>query len=258
MYHIIIALVSLVLTTIFVFILYEKNYRMGEVLGMYMIFPMTTFGIIIALEFGYFIWKRKVLQDNSTMPTDQNNGLKLINTFNDLYFFRHNSNDDFIDFRIESCDKKVFMHAKCQLSQQKIYTIDLYSEIYKQKIIKVISQSDSSYLIINNQMKIGFLREVNGKLCFEDLDNERIYLATLTVIDSEEKEMDLVMSLVTLEASASYVKQKYLLIKQANDETVGKYFYNLHNLYMDTEENCELDKNIAIIFSIISEVNFKL
>lgn len=256
MHHLLIGFIAFVLATVSLFALSKYDYRLGEILGMHIIFPLAVLSIVAVLEFIYAILHRIFSKESSSIIEKDDTVQEYTNEFNDLYLLTNNITNELIEYRIENCKKEIVMYAKCQLRHQRIDIVDLYSEINKRNVLTVTTKADiSEYSILEEGMSIGNLKATNQGIYFNNLDNKTIYSATLETVGNDENEadLDLVMNLIAIELLSSPQKPNYSLIKGQNNEILGKYFFNLHNLDMNADKDCKLDRNIAIIFAVFSE-----
>ena len=265
MYYII-GWIALILAFILQLLVGSYYSRIGEFLGSFMVFPIIVFLLMITLIIIYHALVSKpnksIKEELIKEKAEKQTAPEMLSSDTDLYLSSNISND-IVNYWIKNQENVVVSEAKCILNGGVIDLIQLYlqkvDEALNQVVIKELNSDN--YLVKEGELILGSIKVKQDSLYFYDTNNTAIYSCILDEVDKDEMDQAInsILNIASFfSVSTANEKTEIFFMKDREEELIGKYFFALHNLDLNTGSKNNIDKRIPLIFAIIIDIQIQL
>jgi len=236
----------------------EYNPTLGEILGMNIVQPFVLVFLLIILLSSYNGLRRIFNKEKIGKKVEKITEKEELNSpsdHSDLYLKKCISTSELIEYQITSKENAILWSSNCKLIQGKLHSIILYAGDIKKEVVFEVTKEPTSlkYRIKNSQSNMRSIIITTNGLIFNDVDDNIIYTATPETAsdDGFGEVVDWLLFIDTLNPFSSASKIDYFILRDKNDEVLGKYYLSLKNIDLTIDTNNKFDRRIAAIFSIL-------
>lgn len=150
--------------------------------------------------------------------------------------------------------------ASCTVLEGEVHSIRIYSGDRKTEIaIQVDAETPGlTYVVKEGPDIVGHIIATNNGLEFKDMNNTKKYSATIEtkITEGLGSAADWLITIDSGSGFSTGSKFQYFSYKNANGDTVGKYFLALKNIDLSSDVSNKFDIRIAAVFSIFIDNAF--
>lgn len=251
MYHML-GIVAVVLGIVFIWAVGSHDYKLGAY------FAEIYAAVILFFMFGLIMLSKKYLQktggrkDGEAQPGELCKELYLISE-------RH---DDEISYRVENAEKAAEYEAVGKIINGRVYSLKLcaHGSEAMADILVAREHGAKQYVVCEGEQVLGTIKVRKEGSFFTGVDDTVRYSTGFAAgdISEEDEAVEGIMTLVTLGMISRGAKANTLVIKGSGGEVLGKYFFPLRNLELITNGNGGIDRRIAVVLAIMTDVRLQL
>lgn len=260
MYYIL-GFVAFVLGVVFIWTVGNNDYGSG-----YYFFEIRV-AVVFVIMAGLFALAKKLSwkanrREKSVQAgfIDKDEGLG-VNDGKDLYLISKRDGEEF-HYRVEDGEKEAFYYAVGELNQGRVDSIELSGrdEDAGAAVLVARSQSAKDYTVREGEQVLGTIKVRKGELRFAGADGTSIYSTSFAdeYVPEDEAAVEGILRLIALRPVSHGPKANTVLIKDAGDEVVGKYFFPLRNLELTGGGNSAGDRRIEMILTIMTDIRLQV
>lgn len=233
------------------------------------VFSLLAFGImfvLIIISKWLLKLKSQLLDNNQLIEKSSTCQQEQINSLckeNDFYIKNTKSINDLLEYEILNADKEVVWNCRCKLAQEIIHSIEMCTSDKVESILKVIyNPVKQLYWVIDGQLSIGTIRKDSEGWHYNNVDDQLIYSAIIKEKDEEEEDFNKAVNLIgvftPLYFTSPTPRRRLVdfILHGNKDEVIGQYFFSLSNIDLTSDIDRKFDRRIAVIFSILLDVQF--